>query len=99
MKHMRFDISLLVAFMVATQYGCFSASTQKQAEQFIQEKNYQGAIDVYQVVIASKPDGSEGRQAKLDVAKLYIEKMNRPEQGVKLYQDLIATTPDSKETA
>lgn len=99
MKHMRFDIFILVAVMVATQYSCFSASTQKQAEQFIQEKNYQGAIDVYQAVIASKPDGPEGHQAKLDVAKLYIEKMNRPEQGVKLYQDLIATAPDSKETA
>ena len=70
-----------------------------QAQQLIREKDYRGAADAYQSVIDSKPGTSEARQAQLGIANLYIEKMDQPEQGVKIYQDLLAAAPDSEEAA
>ena len=96
----RFNIFfLLVAVVVITQYACVSKSMDEQAHQLIQEKDYQGAADAYQSVIDSKPGTSQARQAQLGIAKLYIEKMDQPEQGVKIYQDLLAAAPDSEEAA
>ncbi len=97
---LRFSIFfLLVAAVVITQYGCVSKSMDEQAHQLIQEKDYQGAVDAYQSIIDSKPGTSEARQAQLGIAKLYIEKMDQPQQGVKIYQDLLAAAPDSDEAA
>ena len=96
----RFSIFfLLVTVVVITQYACVSKSMDGQAHQLIQEKDYRGAADAYQSVIDSKPGTSEARQAQLGIAKLYIEKMDQPEQGVKIYQDLLAAAPDSEEAA
>lgn len=94
----RFSIFfLLVAVVMITQYACVSKSMDEQVGQLIQEKDYQGAVDAYQSVIDSKPGTSQARQAQLGIAKLYIEKMEQPEQGVKIYQDLLAAAPDSDE--
>ena len=89
----------LVAMVMITHYACVSKSMDEQAHQLIQEKDYRGAADAYQSVIDSKPGTSEARQAQLGIAKLYIEKMDQPEQGVKIYQDLLAAAPDSEEAA
>ena len=88
-----------VAVLVITQYACVSKSMDEQVGQLIQEKDYQGAIDAYQSVIDSKPGTSEARQAQLGIAKLYIEKMDQPQLGIKVYQDLLAAAPDSDEAA
>ena len=90
---------LLVTVVAITQYACVSKSMDKQVHQLIQEKDYQGAVDAYQSVIDSKPGTSEARQAQLGIAKLYIDKMLQPEQGVKVYQDLLAAAPESEEAA
>ncbi|MCE2393847.1 tetratricopeptide repeat protein [Candidatus Poribacteria bacterium] len=90
---------LVVAVLVTTQYACVSKSMDEQIGQLIQEKDYQGAADAYQSVIDSKPGTSEARQAQLGIAKLYIEKMDQPQLGIKVYQDLLATVPDSDEAA
>ena len=90
---------LLVAVVVITQYACVSKSMDEQAHQLIQEKDYQGAVDAYQSVIDSKPGTSEARQAQLGIAKLYLEKMDQPQLGVKIYQDLLAAAPESEEAA
>ena len=96
----RFSIFFsLVAMVMITHYACVSKSMDEQAHQLIQEKDYRGAADAYQSVIDSKPGTSEARQAQLGIAKLYIEKMDQPEQGVKIYQDLLAAAPDSEEAA
>ncbi len=89
----------LIAMVMITHYACVSKSMDEQAHQLIQEKDYRGAADAYQSVIDSKPGTSEARQAQLGIAKLYIEKMDQPEQGVKIYQDLLAAAPDSEEAA
>ena len=97
MKAVRYDIFILVATIVMTQYACVASSPQKLAGQRIQEKDYHGAVEAYQTIVDSKPDTSEARQAQLSIAKLYIEKMNQPQQGVQIYQELIAAAPDSEE--
>ena len=99
MKVARFNIFLLVTMLVITQSACLPKGTQQHAEKLIQEKNYQGAIDVYQAVIGAKPETPEAREAQLGIAKLYVEKMNRRQEGLKMYQDLIAAASDSEEAA
>ena len=95
----------IIVFMMMTiittlfQSACVSTSTQRQAEKLAHEKNYQGAIDAYQATINSKPGTLEAYRAQLGIARLYIDKMNRPQLGVKAYQDLIAAAPDSGEAA
>ena len=88
---------LLVAVATITQYACVSKGMDDQIDQLIQEKDYRGAADAYQSIIDSKPGTSEARQAQLGIAKLYIDRMNQPKQGVKVYQDLLAAAPDSDE--
>ena len=100
MKPIRFSIFFFLFAVVAiTQYACISKGMDVQIDQLIQEKDYQGAADAYQAIIDSKPGTSEARQAQLGIAKLYMDKMNRPEQGVKVYQDLLAAAPDTDEAA
>lgn len=90
---------VLVAVTTITQYACISKGMDEQINQLIQEKDYRGAADAYQSIIDSKLGTSEARQAQLGIAKLYIERMNQPEQGVKVYQDLLTAAPDSDEAA
>ena len=92
-------IGMISIMVVMTQYGCISASTQRQAEKFAHEENYQGAIDTYQTVINTKAGTPEAYRAQLGLARLYIDKMDQPQLGVKTYQDLIAAAPDSGEAA
>ena len=100
MNAIRFGICLLsIAVVAITQYACISKGMDEQIHQLIQEKDYHGAVDAYQSIIDSNPGTSEARQAKLGIAKLYIEKMNRPEQGAKIYAALLAAEPDSEEAA
>lgn len=97
MKTVRYDIFTLITVIAMTQYACVASSPQKLAGQRTQEKDYQGAIEVYQTVVDSNPGTPAARQAQLSIAKLYAEKMNRPQQGVQIYQELIAAAPDSEE--
>ena len=99
MKTIRYDIVTLIIVIAMTQYACVVSSPQRLAGKRVQEKDYQGAIDVYQTVVDSKPETPEARQAQLSIAKLYIEKMDQPQLGVQIYQDLIAAAPDSEEAA
>ena len=100
MNPIRFGILLLLVAAVAiTQYACISKGMDEQIHQLIQEKDYQGAADIYQSIINSKPGTSDARQAQLGIAKLYSDKMNRPEQGAEVYRDILAAAPDSDEAA
>ena len=92
-------LGMIAIIAVIIQYACISTSTQRQAEKFADEKNYQGAIDTYQTVINTKAGTPEAYRAQLSLAMLYIDKMDQPQRGVKTYQDLIAAVPDSGEAA
>ena len=99
MKAVRYDIFTLIAVIAMTQYACVASSPQQLAGKRIQEKDYQGAVEVYQTIVDSKPETPESRQAQLSIAQLYTEKMNQPQQGIQIYQDLIAAAPNSEEAA
>ena len=92
-------LAMISIIAMLTQYACISTSTQRQAEKFAHEKNYQGAIDAYQEVVNSKAGTPEAYRAQLGLARLYIDKTDQPQLGVKAYQDLIAAVPDSGEAA
>ena len=92
-------LAMILIIGMLTQYACLSASTRRQAERLTHEKNYQGAIDAYQAVINTKAGTPEAYRAQLGLARLYIDKMDRPQLGVKAYRDLIAAAPDSGEAA
>lgn len=97
---MRMTVLAMIAIAaMLTQYACIATSTQRQAEKLAHEKNYQGAIDAYQTVINSKAGTPEAYRAQLGLARLYIDKMDQPQLGVKAYQDLIAAAPDTGEAA
>ncbi len=97
---MRMTVLAMISIIaMLTQYACLSTSTQRQAEKLAHEKNYQGAIDTYQATINSKAGTSEAYRAQLGLARLYIDKMDQPRRGVKVYQDLITAAPDSGEAA
>ncbi|MYE89498.1 tetratricopeptide repeat protein [Candidatus Poribacteria bacterium] len=99
MKTIRYDIVTLIIVIAMIQYACVASSPQRLAGKRLQEKDYQGAIDVYQTVVDSKPETPDARQAQLGIAKIYIENLDQPEQGIQIYQDLIATAHDSDEAA
>ena len=88
----------LVIVIGITQYACFSTNLHKLAEQRVREGDYRGAVDMYQAVIDEKPGTAAAYRAQLAIGKLHIDKMNRPEVGVRIYRDLIAATPDTEET-
>ena len=90
---------MMIVIAMLSQYACLSMSTHRQAEKLAHAENYQGAIDAYQAVINSKVGTPEVYRARLGIARLYIDKMNQPQLGVKTYQDLIAAAPDSGEAA
>ena len=89
----------LIGIIGITQYACLSTSVHRLAEQRVRGGDYQGAVDMYQVVIDEKPGTSAAHRAQLAIGELYINKMNRPEVGAQIYQDLVVATPDSEETA
>ena len=99
MKTVRHNILTLIAVVAVTQYACVASNTQRLAEKHLQEKDYRSAVEIYQTVVNSKPETPEARQGQLSIAKLYIEKMDQPQKGIQIYQDLIAAAPDSDEAA
>lgn len=97
MKTVRYDIFTLIAVIVMTQYACMASNPQRLAGKRIQEKDYQGAIEAYQTIVDAKPGTPAARQAQLSIAKLYTQRLNQPQQGSQIYQQLIAAAPDSEE--
>jgi len=98
MKIPKLVMVMVVAFVIL--YGCLSTSGGLgQAEKFIAEKDYQGAVDTYNEIIQSQLSSDQGRKAQLGLAKLYIEKMDLPEQGIEIYQNLTEAAPESPEAA
>ena len=100
MKILKLASFMGVAAAFVIIYGCSSISGGLgQAEKFIAEQDYQGAVDTYNEIIQSKSGSAQGRKAQLGLAKLYIEKMDLPEQGLEIYQNLTEAAPESQEAA
>ena len=99
MKYSRFYAFVLLTVMVVAHYGCISGKGTGEVEKLIDEKDYYGAIEVAEALVASNPGTPIARQAQLTVGKLYVDTMNQPERGVETYQALIAAAPESDEAA
>lgn len=99
MKFVKLGTFILTALVIVAQYACMSSGGLGEAAKLEAEKDYQGAIEVYESVVAEKPGTMEARKAQLAMGKLYIRTMNRPEMGVKAYQDVVASDAASEEAA
>ena len=88
-------LSILATFVFIA--GC--AGTMKNAENLVDKGDYQGAIAVYQQTIQKDPSSSDARKAQLAIAALYIDKMNKPQEGLNTYQKVVADAPQSEEAA
>ena len=91
--------TLIGFILIAAQIGCLSGSGLNKAEKLAENKDYYGAIEVYQSIVDTKPDTPEARQAQLAIGKLSIGQMNRPAEGIKAYEAVIAAAPKSDEAA
>ena len=101
MKFVRHGLSLLTGLLLLMSQGCIPSITGEMslAENLISEKDYQGAIVLYQNITNTKPDTSQSREAQLALGELYFKIMKRPNQALTVYQQLIAAAPDSEEAA
>jgi len=85
---------LIVLWFIA---GCGGAM--KNAEELATKGDYEGAIAVYQQTIKADPSSSDARKAQLAIAALYIDKMNKPQEGLNAYQKVVEDAPQSEEAA
>ena len=90
---------ILFCLVIVSLAACITRGVSNKIDKLIEAKDYHGAIEVYQTVVNTKPGTSEAREAQLEMAKLYIKKLNKPDQGVKLYKEVFASAPDSEEAA
>lgn len=90
---------ILFCLVIVSLAACITRGVSNKIDKLIEAKDYHGAIEVYQTVVNTKPGTSEAREAQLEMAKLYIKKLNKPDQGVKLYKEIFASAPDSEEAA
>ncbi len=99
MKYVNFCLLATLLFITIAMIGCLPGSELGTAKKLEEAKDYRGAIEVYQGVVVNKPGTTEARQAQLAIGKLYIEKMNRPQEGIKAYQAVVNDAPESDEAA
>ncbi|MYF98028.1 tetratricopeptide repeat protein [Candidatus Poribacteria bacterium] len=95
------NFCMIAAFLIVTitLIGCLAGSQTGTAEKLVEAKDYRGAIEVYQSIVDTKPGTTDAREAQLAIGKLYIEKMNRPQEGIKVYQAVVNDAPESDEAA
>ena len=98
-KSMKYCALIAITLVTVSQLGCLSGSGLNQAEKLAENKDYYGAIEAYQSVADTQPGTPIALQAQLAIGKLSIEQMNRPAEGIKAYEAVIAAAPKSDEAA
>lgn len=88
-----------ILLMVASQIGCLPGGALSNAEKLAENKDYHGAIEAYQSIVDTQPGTPEALQAQLAIGALSIGQMNRPAEGIKAYEAVIAAGPESEEAA
>lgn len=99
MKYVNYSLLIVLVLLSMTQVGCLSGNALSTADKLVEAKDYRGALDAYQNVVDTKPGTPEARKAQLAIGDLNIERMNRPEEGIKAYEAIIAAAPESDEAA
>ena len=90
---------ILGCLVIVSHAACISGGVSNKIDKLIEAKDYHGAIEVYQTVVDTKPGTSEALNAQLEMAKLYIKRLNKPDRGAELYKEIVASAPDSQEAA
>lgn len=90
---------IAIISVAASQIGCLSGGALSNAEKLAENKDYYGAIEAYQNIVDTQPGTPEALQAQLAIAELSIKQMNRPAEGIKAYEAVIAAAPESEEAA
>ena len=87
MKFVHYGLAFLLCLLLLTSHGCVPSLTSgfSQAETLVAEKDYQGAIDLYQEMINTKVGTTQARQAQLAMGELYLRVMEKTEQGDGVY--------------
>ena len=88
-----------IILMVASQIGCLPGGALSNAEKLAENKDYHGAVEAYQSVVDTQPGTPEALQAQLAIGALSIGQMNRPAEGIKAYEAVIAAAPESDKAA
>ena len=88
-----------IILMVASQIGCLPGGALSNAEKLAENKDYPGAVSAYQSIVDTQPGTSEALQAQLAIGALSIGQMNRPAEGIKAYEAVIAAAPESDKAA
>jgi len=101
MKFVHYGLAFLLCLLLLTSHGCVPSLTSgfSQAETLVAEKDYQGAIDLYQEVINTKAGTTQARQAQLAMGELYLRVMEQADKGIGIYKQLTVDAPESDETA
>ena len=98
-KSMKCCILIAIIFVVVPQMGCLPGSALSKGDKLAENKDYHGAIEAYQSVVDTQPGTPAAFQAQLAIGKLFIKQMNRPAEGIKAYEGVIAAAPKSDEAA
>lgn len=99
MKFIKYCLLITYVLITILQIGCLAGGVIPRAEKLIEAKDYNGAIEVYQNIVNTKPGTANARKAQLAIGKLYIEHMNQFEKGIDTYEAVIAEAPTSDEAA
>ena len=92
-------ILLVASQSLLTRIGCLPGGALSNAEKLAENKDYHGAVEAYQSIVDTQPGTPEALQAQLAIGALSIEQMNRPADGIKAYEAVIAAAPKSDEAA
>lgn len=98
-KSMKCCTLIAIILVTAAQIGCLSGGALNNAEKLAENKDYYGAIEAYQSVVDTQPGTPAALQAQLAIGALSIGQMNRPAEGIKAYEGVIAAAPKSDEAA
>lgn len=98
-KSAKYCALIAILLVAASQIGCLPGSALSNAEKLAENKDYYGAVEAYQSIVDTQPGTPEAYQAQLAIGKLSIEQMNRPAEGIKAYEAVIAAAPKSDEAA
>ena len=99
MKYVNYCLLTALILLSMTQVGCLSTNALSTGDKLVEAKDYRGALDAYQSVVDNQPGTVEARKAQIAIGDLNIERMNRPEEGIKVYESVIAEAPESDEAA
>ena len=98
-KSMKCFVFAAILLVAASQIGCLSGGALSNAEKLAENKDYYGAVEAYQSIVDTQPGTPDALQAQLAIAELSIKQMNRPAEGIKAYEAVIAAAPESDKAA